>query len=117
MNNYSLPNDIYKRGNVVWVNLSETNNNSVQKGVRRAVIISNNVNNEHSSLVHILPCTTKWKKFFLHIRRNNGYEDICCEQAMLIPKSDIMFDRAIDHLAPNEMEKVESALKIQFGFN
>lgn len=54
------------RGDIIYVNLGQKVNNSVQSGVRPCVVISNNVSNNKSDILNIYPFTTKLKKNPVH---------------------------------------------------
>lgn len=49
----------YIRGSIWWVSLPHIPGSSVQSGQRPCIIISNNINNAHSSTINIIPCTTQ----------------------------------------------------------
>jgi mRNA interferase MazF len=50
----------YKRGMVAWVDLDGSN--SVQRGIRPALIIQNDIGNKHSPTLIVAPLTTRKKR-------------------------------------------------------
>lgn len=104
-------NRIFKRGDVVLVDLGEAKNN-IQGGTRPCVVVSNNVGNEHSDILIVVPLTSKKKKYLpTHIVLNlNCQESIClCEQVTTISKKQVR--ETLDKLYHDEMEDLENALK------
>lgn len=55
---------LFNRGSIFWCNLSKNSNNNrtnVQRGMRPVVLISNNIGNNHSPTITVIPLTTKTK--------------------------------------------------------
>jgi len=53
-------NDTYKIGDIVWARFKGENH--IQKGVRPAVIIQNDVGNRYSPTIQVVPMTSKMTK-------------------------------------------------------
>lgn len=105
------------RGDIYFVTL--TGNGSVQSGLRPVVVISNNVNNLHSSVITVVPCTTKLKKLPVHVDLSNecGLKrktQAMCEQVVTIEKNSLV-DFA-GKVTQQDMKKIEQAMLIQLGF-
>lgn len=112
-NTNSNNDDIYRRGNIVWIDFQDRGG-SVQKGKRQALILSNNLNNKYSPVLQVLPITTSPKDFFLHIKRDNTR--ICVEQLTSVSKEDVLVNSYIEHASEEEMKLVEDYVNIQLGF-
>jgi len=104
----------------IWmVNLPMTGS-SAQAGKRPCIIVSNDMANAHSSVIHIIPLTTKSKtqlRTHVTIGTDSGLlmESIAmAEQSMLVGKN--CFLRCVGEVDEKTMNKVETALMIQFGF-
>jgi len=52
----------YKRGDIFWAKLGEETEGSLQTGARPVLIVSNDKANEFSSVITIIPITSKMKK-------------------------------------------------------
>jgi len=105
---------IYNFGNIVWVNLPKSDNH-LQHGIRKALIVSNNKNNENSPNLHIIPLTTKSKRFVLHLHRNNARDFYCIEQLMLIPKEYVMLDRSYEYFDDSQLKDIYNLIDVQIG--
>ena len=93
---------------------------SIQGGLRPAIIVSNDMANKFSSVIHIIPLTTKAKKplrTHVAISKESGMvmDSIAmAEQSMLVDKA--CFCHQIGELNENLMNKIDTAIMIQFGF-
>jgi mRNA interferase MazF len=86
-----LPMESLKQGNVFWVNFDPSVGAEVKK-VRPAVVVSNDINNEHSPIVSIAPITS-------NVTRVYSFEvEIPAGTANLTSRSKIMVNqtRAVD---------------------
>lgn len=109
-------NDIFYRGDIVWVDMEPNMESSIQAGKRPYLIISNNKNNEHSTIYTAIPLTTKEKKWLPihhHILINGQYNTILIEQISCISKFKIT--EFIDTIDDKDLNEVEEKLKIQLG--
>lgn len=96
----------------------DKSDNRIQKGERPCIIVSNNISNKHSELVHIVPLTMSHKpKLPTHVDFNNkyGYKQVAlCEQIHLIPKTWLI--RYLDYNVNSETwDSLCEAIKVQFG--
>ena len=114
-----MENTIYKRGDLVYVNLSPVVG-SEQDGIRPAVIIQNDKGNKYSPTIIILPITSKNKNFLpTHIKINGNIYGlpkdsvILAEQIRTVDKRRIV--KKIGKLDEKMLEKINQGLKINFG--
>lgn len=105
---------VYLRGDIVWVNNDIKVNSSIQSGARPYLIISNNINNQHSDILTAVPLTTKYKKYMPthhHILINGKENTVLAEQITCISKDNII--NYIDTIEDDDLQKVEEKVKIQ----
>jgi mRNA interferase MazF len=107
-----------KRGQIWLVDLPEVGG-SIQSKTRPCVVISNNLANRHSPVVHICPITSSKTKSKLpthsEIGRESGLleESIALvEQSMLVNKD--VFKVCIGHCNENIINGINRCLAIQF---
>ncbi|MDO9027592.1 MAG: type II toxin-antitoxin system PemK/MazF family toxin [Candidatus Roizmanbacteria bacterium] len=110
--------DSIKQGDVFWVNFDPSVGAEVKK-VRPAVVVSNDINNEHSPIISIAPITS-------NVTRVYSFEvEIPAGTASLTSRSKIMVNqtRAIDKIRLVQligslptalMAKVKAALKLHY---
>ena len=108
-----------KRGDIYIVNLPDAKG-SIQSKQRPAVIISNNLANHYSPVLHICPLTsvTSKSKLPTHIgiSRNCGLirDSIAlCEQTMLVAKSACLDKIGI--CDEETLKRIDQGIAIQFG--
>lgn len=95
----------------------------IKRGVRPVVIVSNNRANENSSVVHVVPVTTKVRRrlylpthVFLngfHTQGLHSHSVAACEQVQAINAIDLI--KRIGTLSSTQMLKVSLALAVQFA--
>ena len=108
-----------KRAEIWMVNLPAAKG-SIQGGRRPAIVVSNDMANTYSSVIHIIPLTTKEKKpMRTHVRIGTEFglvmdSTAMAEQHMLIDKNCLI--EKVGEVDDNTMNKVEIAMMIQFGF-
>ena len=113
------------RGDVIYVDLGQHPNSSIQSGIRPCVVISNNQNNKYSKVISVCPCTgrvTK-KKVITHIlvttKDVNGYFQknsiLLIEQITVVEKKQII--SKVGHILRDSevMKKVNCLIKKQLG--
>jgi mRNA interferase MazF len=110
-----------QRGEVYWINMDPTVGAEIKKK-RPALVVSNNINNKHSSLITILPITSNIKKpypFEVVVDKRTGG----LKQASLVKANQI---RTIDKkringsplgpvISSNIMDQVEQAIKVHLA--
>lgn len=110
---------LYKRGEIYYIN----NGNSGQVGCemkkdRPAIIVSNDANNKHSSVVEVVYLTSKPKKELpthVTIRSTGRMSVALCEEPTAISTERI--NNYICKASDDEMEHVDIALMIALGIS
>lgn len=120
-----IKNNNFKRGNVYLADLGEvtTKTGSLQMGKRPIILVSNDLNNFHSSMITIIPLTSsKFKRNLpthIEITKNNSAIEkdsiALCEQIMVIPKDYIIKDTPLFTLNEDLLKKIDIAMMIQLG--
>lgn len=108
-----------KHGDIRYCELPEIKDSSVQYGMKACIIIQNNIGNNHSDCVNVIPISSKIKKMKLpcHILvHGNRTSVVLTEQIRTIPKRMIIDEPPITKLSTHDMERVKKAILIQFGF-
>lgn len=108
------------RGEIWLVDLPESKG-SIQAKLRPCVIVSNNMANRFSPVIHVCPISSKVNKknnFPTHVELNENcgmfYSSIVlCEQSMLITKD--MLIKKIGKCDSITLEKINNGLSVQFG--
>lgn len=108
---------IFSRGDLFWGS-NDIANGSEQKGHRPYLIVSNNLNNNHSTLLTVVPITTQDKKY-LPTHKTVMINDVkctaLCEQITCIQKTDL--SKHIRSLTKDEFKDIEDGIKIQLALN
>lgn len=111
--------DFPRRGQIYWVDLSPTKG-SEQSGRRPAVIVSNDITNQHGSVVVIVPMTSKTKHKRLsvnvHLPANNPLPQeglVLCNQIRTVAQERLDGYRA--DLSPSQLREVERAIALVLG--
>lgn len=100
-----------RRGDIWFVDC-EKSTGCEQHGIRPAVIVSNDIGNEHSPIVEVVWLTTADKKFLpTHVRL--GFETALCEQIHTVDKSRLLNFKRI--CTTQEMLKINKAMMISLG--
>lgn len=108
---------VFKRGDIVRMNTPRMGGN-LQDGIRPAIVISNNVGNEHSNILTVVPLTAILKKlgqpthvFIKGDGEGLRYDSVAmCEQIQTISKYDV--DYKIGKLDAEILKKLSSAVKV-----
>ena len=105
------------RGEIYLAELPYTQG-SEQSGKRPVVILSNNTNNRHSSIVNVAAITTKNKPLPVHVYvgTDGGLKTestVMLEQTMTVDKSKLV--HRIGEFSSAIMEKINEALMMQFA--
>ena len=101
------------RGSIHWCRLPMYSLNILTK-TRPCVIVSNNINNEGSATINVIPITSRERRVDLPVHveiENSGTAMV--ENILTIDKSDV--GDFIRHLNYKERRNIEIALLIQFG--
>lgn len=104
-----------KRGEVWWVDFAPAIGGEIQK-TRPAVIVSNNAANQFSNRVQVIPLSTKTSKLYpsdAKITVGEQESKAMADQIRTVAKQRL--GTCIGELSPNDMRKVELAIRIQLG--
>ena len=105
-----------KRGQIYMVELNFTTN-SIMRGTRPCIIVSNNKNNKYSPVVHVVPMTStaKKKKIPTHYDMDihNQIGTALCESVMPVAKEQI--GAYICTVRPKDMYQINRRLKMQLA--
>ena len=110
---------MYKRGDIILVNLNSQRNNEAGK-IRPCVIISDTDVNSILDLITIIPCTTNLlgEGFFrILLAKRKGLDKECevmIEQIRGVSKKRII--ESISNVNKKEMEKIEIGVKALLAF-
>lgn len=108
----------HQRGAIFWAQVSKNVQGSVQDGVRPVLVVSNDINNLHSTVVTVVAITSQKKPNLpTHVQipaiNGDGLNTILCEQITTLPKD--VLKRYQGCLTEDTMKHVETALLIQLG--
>ncbi len=106
-----------KRGEIYWVSLDPTIGSEVNK-TRPALILSNNLANQHSQRVIVAPITSSIEKIYpfeTKIKMPRGMNKVMLDQIQGIDK--IRLGPKILSISLEEMNEVEKALKITLALH
>ena len=115
----------FKRGDIVYVDLGQHPNSSIQSGIRPCLVVSNNINNKYSPNLCVCPFSGKLKNNPVHVRVKprdvDGYfmkeSDCLVEQIVTIDKKKVM--SKIGNIPDDSavMREINKALSLQLGIN
>jgi mRNA interferase MazF len=109
--------DFPKRGDVYWVSLNPTQGDEVQK-TRPALVISNDMGNEHTNLVIVAPITSNHSRIYqaeAQATIDGKKAKIMLHQCRAVDKSRL--GKKIEKVGKEVMQDVERALKIVFDLS
>ena len=110
-----------KRGMIVFADLGG-NKGSIQSGKRPVLICSNDMNNKYSSVLTVIPLTSKMSKRPLptHVELNSENSPCLkltsialCEQIITLPKDSIEY--VIGNVSEEIMSKINYAIMVQLA--
>ena len=112
-----------KRGDVIYVDLGQHANSSIQSGLRPCVVLSNNINNRYSTNLCVCPFSGKLKDNPVHVKVKpsdvDGYflkeSDCLAEQIVTIDKKQVA--SKVGHIPEDSeiMQKINRAVCMQLG--
>mgnify|MGYP001596756188 FL=1 len=106
-----------KRGEVWWVNFNPSVGGEIRK-VRPAVIVSNDTANKFLNRVQVVPITSKVEKVFPSealITVEGNIVKAVADQISTASK--FRFTKIMGELSPEDLRKVENAIKIQLDLH
>jgi mRNA interferase MazF len=106
-----------KRGEVWWVDFNPSIGGEIQK-VRPAVIISNDAANKFLNRVQVVPVTSKIQKVFPSealITVEGKNVKAAADQIMTASKRRLT--RKMGKISPEDLHKIETAIKIQLDLH
>lgn len=104
-----------RRGEVWWVDFAPAIGGEIQKS-RPTVIVSNNAANLHSNRVQVIPLSTKTNRVYpsdAKIIVQERESKAMADQIRTVAKERL--GTFIGELTPNDLRKVELAIRIQLG--
>ena len=110
---------LFNRGSIFWCNLSKNSNNNrtnIQRGIRPVIVISNNIGNNYSPTITVIPLTTKTKHplpthVFLEGKNVLSTPSVAlCEQIITIDK--LQIGNKLGELSADELRAVNKSLAI-----
>lgn len=106
----------YTRGDIVWIDFGQAFG-SEQGGIRPALIVQNNIGNQHSPCIIVIPITTSRTKHIIPTQKvinlDNVHGIALGEQIRTMDKKRITDVNVIDHIT--DMKMVDKALAISIG--
>lgn len=111
------------RGDIIMADLGVSVNGSVQKGIRPYVVVSNNRANKHSTVITVVPLSTKISKkrylpthCFVSANKSEGitYHSIAlCEQVTALDYRQII--EVIGKVDDATLEQITKGVQVQVG--
>lgn len=106
----------YHRGGVYWWSGYNHNRTHIQTGTRPVVIVSNDVCNELSPVIAVVPLTTHIKSPYpqqVPIIMNGGVSIVLADQITTVPVDEL--GSFVCTLKDFQMEQIDRAIKVQLG--
>jgi len=110
--------EIIHRGEIYLIDLYN-GAGSEQNGVRPAVVVQNEIGNQHSPTTIVCPLTTKAKRLSIthaNLSRGSGVlQDsvVLCEQIRVIDKSRIL--KRLGEISPEKLNEINQKIMISLG--
>jgi mRNA interferase MazF len=104
----------------IWMVNLPVMNGSIQGGKRPCIVVSNDMANTYSSVIHIVPLTSKDKKpLKTHVKvgKDSGLlmESIAMAEQTMFINRDLLITK-LGEVDESTMNKIDTAIMIQFGF-
>lgn len=103
-----------ERGEIYYYDFGTHQNSSVMNGIRPALIVSNNINNQNSTCINVVPLTThedNLKQIHIEINSIEKKSFALCEQVTTIRKSDLGYK--LGRATKTELAKVSQGIILQ----
>lgn len=105
------------RGSVWWWKCEGADRAHIQQGIRPVVVVSNDICNQASSVITVVPLTTKVKRPFpqqVPVVFNDGVSIALADQITSIPIEEL--GSCLGNLQSWQMDQIDKAICIQLGF-
>ena len=109
---------LIKRGDVFWVNFDPTMGSEAKK-TRPAVVVSNDINNQHSPIVSICPITSNVNRIYtfeVEVPQGNGGLQSCSKimanQTRAVDKLRLV--KKLGHFSAEIMVDIDEALRLHY---
>ncbi len=105
------------RGDVWWVNFEPAIGGEVKKK-RPSVIVSNDAANKHLNRLQVIPLTSNVEKLYpseAYVTVNGKKHKAMADQLVTVSKSRLI--NQMGTVPPNDLNKIEQAIKTQLGMN
>lgn len=112
-----------RRGDILYVDMGGQNQGSMQGGLRPVVVVSNNMANKHSTVITVVPLSTKINKkrtlpthVFVSAYKSEGLEQrsiALCEQVTALD-----YGRIIENMGKvdkDTLARITEAVQVQVG--
>lgn len=112
-----------RRGDILYVDMGGQYQGSMQGGLRPVVVVSNNMANRHSTVITVVPLSTKINKkrnlpthIFVSAYKSEGLEQhsiALCEQVTALN-----YDRIIENMGKvdkDTLARITEAVQVQVG--
>ena len=113
----------FRRGDIVYVDLGQRVNSSVQTGIKMCLVLSNNRSNHYSKILSVCPMTSKSKDNPVHVKVRIGdvhghfTKDLEClaEQITTVDKRQVLSKMGKIKEDTSVFKKINEALCLQLG--
>lgn len=115
------------RGDIVYIDLGQHSKSSVQSGMRPCVVLSNNKNNQYSSILNVCPFTSKLDKKYIPVHvliTPDNVKGYLRMKAVFLGEQIVTVDRRkviskVGHIDSDSelMKSLETAIKKQLGMD
>lgn len=107
-----------RRGQVWWIKPEGKRPGHIQNGIRPVIVVSNDMCNVHSAVVHVCPCTTSIKRPYptqVPFILNGNVSIALIDQ--IIPVNVYELDNMVYTLEDYVMDRIDQAIRWQYGLD
>nr|WP_317363934.1 type II toxin-antitoxin system PemK/MazF family toxin [uncultured Blautia sp.] len=112
-----------KRGDILIVDLKQKSGTSLQAGIRPAIVISNNKANTYSTVITVVPLTSKiYKKRYMPTHVFIKKQEMCGLERHALVLAEQITSIAVDsiiqrcgNISKKAMDRITKAVEIQMG--
>ncbi len=104
-----------RRGEIWWVNFDPAIGAEIKK-IRPAVIVSNDISNQYSQRVQVVPVTSSTAKLYppeCYITIDNKTSKVMADQIMTVSKRRL--SSQMGNVSMEEMDEIERIMMLQLG--